>query len=190
MIPFIPLSIIATLDDGDRLFMESLYDKFSRLMFKKAREYFQDQYDVEDVVQQACIKLIKYLPTIKKLKRNALPVYIVYVIRSCSMDIYRKQKTERSIFFSDMHEDFEETIVDDFDLEEQANLAMSTDKLAQAILELPERDQFVLNAKYLMGWSFAEIAETLGVQEVSVRTRLFRAKRKALQILRGGLHEE
>ena len=103
--------------ESDRLFLEMLYDNYNGLMFNQARRYFQNQADIEDVVQQAFVRLIKYLPTIKKLNRNTLAVYIVNVIRSCSMDIYRKRKIEKETNFSDFFEDFEETVVDDFDLD-------------------------------------------------------------------------
>ena len=73
--------------ESDRLFLEELYDNYNNLMFKQARRFLQNQADVEDVVQQSFVKLIRYLPTLKKINRNTLSVYIVNVIRSCSIDI-------------------------------------------------------------------------------------------------------
>ncbi|MGB4595211.1 MAG: RNA polymerase sigma factor [Anaerolineaceae bacterium] len=183
------LSIRASMEESDRQFMERLYHDFHRLMFKQARRYFQDQVDIEDVVQQSFVKLIKYLPTIKKLKRNTLAVYIVNVIRSCSMDIYRKSEIERETSFIDIFEGFEETVVDDFDLDSLMDISFSLDQLADALLQLPEGLQFVLEAKYLQCWSDAEIAAVLGIKKETVRTRLFRAKKKALLILLRGKNE-
>ena len=190
MLPLIPLTVLSTLDESDRLFMESLYQNYHKLMFKHARRYFQEQDIIEDIVQQTCVKLIRYLPTIKRLDCNFLPAYIVNIVTSVSIDFFRKQRAGRAVYFSEMYEGYEETLLDEFDLEDEVLSTLSSKKLALAILKLPEQDQFVLNAKYLMGWSNAEIAETLGIQKITVRTRLLRAKRKALQVLRGGLHEE
>ena len=176
--------------ESDRLFLEMLYDNYNGLMFNQARRYFQNQADIEDVVQQSLVKLIKYLPTIRKLNRNILAAYIVNVIRSCSMDIYRKRKIEKETNFSDFFEGFEENVVDDVDFDCLMEIAVSSEEIAKAILRLPEKDQFVLNAKYLMGWSDAEISSTLNMNKVTVRTRLYRAKRKVLNLLKGGLGEE
>ena len=176
--------------ESDRLFLEMLYDNYNWLMFKHAWRYFQNQTDVEDVVQQSFLKLIRYLPTIKNLKRNTLAVYIVNVIRSCSMDIYRKRKIEQETNFSDLFEGFEETLVDDFDPDCLMDSLFSMQQLAQVISQLPEKDRFVLEAKYLQSWCDSEIAQVLGTKENSVRTRLLRARNRALQMLLRGKHEE
>lgn len=176
--------------ESDRLFLEMLYDNYNGLMFNQARRYFQNQADIEDVVQQSFVKLMKYLPTIRKLNRNILAAYIVNVIRSCSMDIYRKRKIEKETNFSDFFEDFEETVVDDFDLDCMVEKSLCVEQLTNAILQLPEQDQFVLEAKYLQCWSDSEIAEVLGIKANTVRTRLFRAKKKSILILSRGKNED
>ncbi len=176
--------------ESNRLFLEMLYDNYNGLMFNQARRYFQNQADIEDVVQQSFIKLFKYLPTIRKLNRNTLAAYIVNVIRSCSMDIYRQRKVEKETNFSDFFEGFEETVVDDFDLECLIEKSLSVKQLTNVILQLPEQDQFVLDAKYLQCWSDSEIAEVLGIKANTVRTRLFRAKKRVLLILCRGKNED
>ena len=176
--------------ESDRLFLEMLYDNYNGLMFNQARRYFQNQADIEDVVQQSFIKLFKYLPTIRKLNRNTLAAYIVNVIRSCSMDIYRQRKVEKETNFSDFFEGFEETVVDDFDLECLIEKSLSVKQLTNVILQLPEQDQFVLDAKYLQCWSDSEIDEVLGIKANTVRTRLFRAKKRVLLILCRGKNED
>jgi RNA polymerase sigma-70 factor (ECF subfamily) len=176
--------------ESDRLFLEMLYDNYNWLMFKHAWRFFQDQTDVEDVVQQSFLKLIRYLPTLKKLNRNTLAVYIVNVIRSCSMDIYRKRKIEQETNFSDLFEGFEETLVDDFDTDCVMDTFISMQQITNAISQLPEKDQFVLEAKYLQCWRDSEIAEVLGIKKNTVRTRLFRAKNKVLEIILRGKNEE
>jgi RNA polymerase sigma-70 factor (ECF subfamily) len=176
--------------ESDRLFLEMLYDSYKNLMFKQAWGYFQNQSDVEDVVQQSFVRLIMYLPTLKKLNRNTLAVYIVNVIRSCSIDLCRKRKIEKETNFSDFFEGYEETLEDDFDSDYVMDTFFSMQQLTNAISKLPEEDQFVLQAKYLQYWRDSEIAEVLGIKEDTVRTRLFRAKNRALQILAGGKNEE
>ena len=52
------------------------------------------------------------------------------------------------------------------------------------------RNQFVLEAKYLQCWRDSEIAEVLGIKKNTVRTRLFRAKNKVLEIILRGNNEE
>ena len=176
--------------ESDRLFLEMLYDNYNWLMFKHAWRYFQNQTDVEDVVQQSFLKLIRYLPTLKKLNRNTLAVYIVNVIRSCSIDICRKRKTEKENNFSDFFEGYEETLEDDYDTDCVMENFLSMQQLTNAISQLPEKNQFILEAKYLQSWSDSEISEIFGIKKNTVRTRLFRAKNKVLEIILRGKNEE
>ena len=57
------------------------------------------------------------------------------------MDIYRKRKIEKETNFSDFFEDFEETVVDDFDLDCLTEKSLCVEQLTNAILQLPEQDQ-------------------------------------------------
>lgn len=177
------------MDKSDRLYIEKLYHDYHRLMFKQARRYFQDQNQLEDIVQLTCLKLIRYLPTIKQLSSNTLAAYIVSIVRSVSIDYYRNQDTARTTSFIDLDESFEENLRDPFDLVDLEQNATTIEKLKWVILQLPEEDQLVLLGKYLYGWSDSELAGSLGVKSVTVRSRLFRAKKKALQLL-GDMDEE
>jgi len=106
------------------------------------------------------------------------------------MDIYRKRKIEQETNFSDLFEGFEETLVDDFDTDCVMDTFISMQQITNAISQLPEKDQFVLEAKYLQCWRDSEIAEVLGIKKNTVRTRLFRAKNKVLEIILRGKNEE
>lgn len=190
MIPFPSSSPQKILDEHDRKFMEKLYHDYHRLMFKQARRYSQDQSLIEDIVQQTFVKLIRYLPTIQTLKCNTLAAYIVNVVKSVAMDFYRKQSSEKAINFVDCSDNFEEALDDDFELESFVHDSLEFEHLKQAILDLSETDQFLLKAKYLQQWHDDEIAAVLGIKKGTVRTRLFRARKKALVLWMRGHHEE
>ena len=59
MISFI-VSAIEDMDDRD--FMESLYYSYKRLMYSEIRKIVHDTWDVEDVLQNTLIRLIKKIP--------------------------------------------------------------------------------------------------------------------------------
>lgn len=45
-------------------------------------------------------------------------------------------------------------------------------------------ERLLLEQKYVLGWSDNELASMLGIQPQSVRMRLTRAKRKAIQLMK------
>lgn len=56
---FFPICISAIGDESDRRFMERLYAENQMIMFKMARSFTSSNQDAEDVVNSACLALIK-----------------------------------------------------------------------------------------------------------------------------------
>ena len=168
--------------EEERKFMERLYQEFHLLIYNHACRYFSDQSQIDDLVQQTYLKLMKYLPKLRSLERNILPGYIVNVVKSLAIDELRKNQRARSINFSDLEEDFEEKFVDPKNLEADSWASIEIGQFVRVLLKLPESDQFILKAKYFLGWCDKDIAKTLGIKENALRVRLHRAKQKAIAI--------
>jgi len=177
LIPSFLLSADHILDESEKCFIDLLYGDYSKLMFLQANRILENGNDVEDAVQQAWLNIIKYLPKLKLLNCDVLPLYIVTIVKHCAIDLIRKERGQRSIVFSDFFEGFEECIKDDCFETVIENLEMK-DKIASAIQHLTEEDQFLLHSKYVMGWTNDEIADYLGVKSNSVRTIIYRIRKK------------
>lgn len=174
--------IIGALEDqGDRAFMENLYRNFERLMFSTARKYVQALPDQKDIVQDAMEKLIKKITTIRPMNRCALSCYIVYTVRSTSIDFLRKQKkgVERNTSI-DLSESSElEAITPTLD-----DLTILGERLALLQSQwpnLPEEDRILLEGKYVWGYTDQELAVKLKCQPSSIRMKLTRARRRAFE---------
>lgn len=66
----------------------------------------------------------------------------------------------------------------------------STESLVRGIIteqmsHLPNEDREILAGKYLLGLSYQELADSLGIKEGSVRVRCFRAKERLRESLQG-----
>lgn len=59
------------------------------------------------------------------------------------------------------------------------------DIIVEHIAKLPDEDREILAGKYLLGLSYKELSESLGIKEGAVRVRCFRAKEKLRAILSG-----
>ncbi|MDO8681868.1 MAG: RNA polymerase sigma factor [Armatimonadota bacterium] len=55
----------------------------------------------------------------------------------------------------------------------------------EQMLKLAEEDREILAGKYLLGLSYKELADSLGIKEGAVRVRCLRAKERLREILRG-----
>lgn len=56
--------------------------------------------------------------------------------------------------------------------------------------KLPETDQIILRGLYQYDMSRSELAKKLGIKPASIRTYISRAKKHALQLMRGEFDEK
>lgn len=165
-------------DPSDRKFMDQVYQEFERTMFHIACKYTSCRMDQEDIVQDGVLKLIKNISTIRPMGRCILASYIVFTIRSISIDFLRGQKAKGSKVSSMEDEPFFELESPSLPLDDQL---ISAERLTELWGYLSEEDRVLFEGKYLLGRTDEELAMLLNCQPDSVRMKLTRARRKALK---------
>ena len=170
-------------DMSDKAFMRWLYDEFHRLMYATARKYTDSQPVCEDIVQDALEKLIPRAQLLRGLKRCALASYVVSTVRNTAINHLKKQGQEKNWCDSLDDEMYDQLWANAPSLEEMLLLSEQREELGQLLKELPEEDAALLEGKYLLCQTDAELAEALGCKPGSIRMKLTRARRKAFQRL-------
>ena len=184
----VAFAISAIENDYEREFMIKLYNKYYSVSKNRAFAILHDFDAVEEVVQDAFVKLIEHLPTIMTLEENAVPAYVIATVKNTTIDYFRKRNTENASMYS-----FDEgicagTLADTSPLPEDLYLQQEKiDELSSVLNKLPEKYRILLEAKYILGQSDKEIGKTLGISENSVRMYLTRARRKAYELMKGGI---
>ena len=169
-------------EEDNREFVNNIYVNYSKLMFKCAHHFFEKKEDAEDIVQLSFIKINKNLNKIRQLNGNSLASYIVSIVKHTAIDQIRRNQRDRQDVFSDFDEFFEERLTDDTDIEEALLDKLTESRLKRALLKLSDEHQEILEAKYLLDMNDAEIAEEMNIKRGTVRSRLSRARQKALEI--------
>lgn len=165
-------------------FMRDLYDRYSRLMFAEALRRVSNRQDCEDIVQDAVESLCEKADTLRALPPAALPAYVVYTVKHKSINFLRHQAvvTRHTAGLED-GEDLESPMPSP---EELAELRERVDGLGRVWPLLPEEDQELLYRKYVLGQDNEELAEVFRCRRDSVRMRLYRARRRAMTLMKGG----
>lgn len=88
------LNLVDTPEEKSKF--KQLYDKYRNLMFFCAKEILKDDGLAEDAVQEALIKLTKYLKKINEVECHKTKHFIVIIVESASKDIYRREKGRRA----------------------------------------------------------------------------------------------
>lgn len=177
-----PIVILAITDDSDREFMKALYVKYHLTMFRMARALTDSKYDAEDVVSDACVSLIQKVSVLRQLDCNVLEGYIISTTKNAAYMLHRKKNARREVSSEEafLFAESETSAPDERILQE-----CTINELMNALDQLPESYQAIIRMKYFEKLSDREIAKMLSIQEVSVRSRLTRARKRIYELLGG-----
>ncbi len=99
------LNLVDTPEEKSKF--KQLYDKYRNLMFFCAKEILKDDGLAQDAVQEALIKLTKYLKKINEVDCHKTKHFIVIIVESASKDIYRREKRQKSISWEEIGENYD-----------------------------------------------------------------------------------
>lgn len=177
----ITLNVIELEAQSDREFMERLYQDNKRLMFNTVRRYVKSPQDQEDIIQSSIEKLIKKISVLRNMNCCKLTGYIVNTIRNTSIDFIHKRDRINCHNVSLDEDKLSKTEVGDYLVGE--SLSDASIRLREIWPELPDDDRFLLEGKYVWGLSDRELSIQLHCGQDSVRMKLTRARRRALELI-------
>lgn len=177
----IPLVILAIEEEDSRAFMIRLYEENISWILSMARQWFSRPEDAEDAAYETVARLVDKIALLKTLEAQQQRAYILTTVRHIAINRHLRHSDWQEVRF-DILEEFivapEGEVPDELLLREQRNA-----RLREILKTLEPEDRVVLEERYLLQWSDAEIAKGLGIQPNSVRMRLTRAKRRLAKAL-------
>ena len=176
--------LTATIEsDTDREFMMRLYTEYYPLMRSKAYGIVREYAIVDDLVNDACVRLIGKISLLRDFDCCKLAAYIVYTVRSVSVDYIRRQSAQNKRVQAGFTAD--DDVADNGKSTEEIMIqSEEIDALRSAVMKLPERERDILHFKYTLEMKDAEIAQTFGIQPSSVRSLISRTRRKVYELIR------
>lgn len=162
---------------GDGACFEELVRRYMKPIFNFAYRMTGNHAEADDVAQDVFVQIYRSLPS-ARLDLPFRPWLYVIARNKCLDSLKRKS----ALSFSALEDP--ETLESPIDavadpdplpdaVLESADLQRI---LREAIVQLPEKYRTVVSLRYAGGLSFAEIAETLGLPENTVKTHFQRAK--------------
>ena len=168
------MSLIDSDESKDKF--ESLYLKYRKHMKHIAMKILDDEHLAEDAVHNAFVKIISNLEKFNKIDCQETRNLIVIIIRSVSIDMYRKRKRE-----------FENTDILQNDISAETDFSMiEVADILNEIDVLPDIYKDILLLKVEYGYKDREIAKLLGLKIDTVSKRLERARKQLKKQLNEG----
>ncbi|MBN2879375.1 MAG: sigma-70 family RNA polymerase sigma factor [Clostridia bacterium] len=169
------------LSDDEKEKITQIYYEYRKLMMAIALKYFKDSTKAEDVVQESFFKIRKNLTIISSLTGNKQRAYIVYIVKSVSIDYLRKNSRQSKNVSIDETFDIESA---DYSPYNELYLKEIRLNISRILLELDERDANVLIGKFYYGYTTKELCEMFEVESQNTMLSIIhRARKKFIKLL-------
>ncbi len=171
---------LPALQAGDQRELARLVDIYSERVYRLALKILNDPQDAEDILQDTFLKAMRALPTFEG--RSSLSTWIYRIATNEALMLLRKRKHGNSSLDDVKYDESEEgerelQIIDWCCLPERELISGEARKfLDKAIESLPDLLKLVFILRDIEGLSIRETAEALNLTEVTVKTRLLRAR--------------
>lgn len=177
-------SLIQKAQKGDMAAFETLVRQHERLVYNLALRTLGNDADAQDAAQEAFIKAWTGLGSFRG--DSKFSVWLYRLTNNVCLDMLRKRKNE-AISLTQADEDGEDTTLDIPDessspqhiLEKKEQM----ESLQKAIDALPEDYRRVLILREVSDLSYDDIARALNMDLGTVKSRIFRARKKLCAIL-------
>jgi RNA polymerase sigma-70 factor (ECF subfamily) len=149
-----------------------------------AYQYLRDAHDADEAVQDAFVKVFTHITSY----REDLPfeVWFTRILVNACLDL-RKSRSRRLRWAVPMSATSEvapaEPVAPDPSPEQRLVSRERTTEITAAVDSLPDRQRTVFTLCRLAEQTTAEVSQTLGLSEATVRVHLFRAVRKLRRVL-------
>lgn len=157
--------------EDDQIKFNIIFNRYYRLMGFVAKGILKSQDDVEDVVQEALIKIAKNISKISEPESLKTKSFVVLITENTAKDFLRSNKiisvelTDDNINEDDLKKDID-----------------TLDELACIILKLPDKYRDMLLLKHYYGFSLLEISKLLGISLSNAQKLEQRVKLKLKQL--------
>lgn len=181
------LSLILTYEGSpsDKEFIMQMYLQNRRLIYACAVK-FSSSEEAEDIAQEAMIRLMEKIDTLRKLSGCTLRQYIVYTIRSVAFNQHAAQNRKKRSAAATVSLDGMEQLdahQEELALDALAQVVEHRECLRTVWRELSEEERILLEGKYVWGYSDQELSQLLGCKADSIRMKLTRTRRHAADVL-------
>lgn len=176
---------LASLDtDAERAKMAEIYDEHKHVMLRYALQITKIKEIAEDAVHNAFLAAIKHKDKYFALDSRELRNKLIVITKNKCIDILR----QKNVYADDPVDEMDDVLVSkDLPIEDQIIKSDEYEALRKHIASLDETSRLILEMKYLIGMTYKEIGEELGISPKHVDTKIMRAKEKVRkQQARGG----
>src|ERR1017187_4519916 len=181
------VALVRRAQEGDTAAFRLLVERYQSKVFSIIHGILRNRNDVEDIAQQVFTKVWFALKGFDF--RSSLVTWLYKITVNECYDYLRKQKVRKLTYEADLSEDEARRVGDVEDARHSGSLAtdnaMAERQYVMRLMErLSEEERTLLIMKEVDGYSVEELAGMNGMNENTVKVKLFRARQKLMKAAR------
>lgn len=166
------LILFAFETEAEKNTFEYIYEKYKRLLWRKAFDILKDYALAEDAVSEAFIRVYRHFHRIEDADSGQTAAFLVTIVKNIAINLYHKRNKNLPTDFSEFEQE------DSFNLENSVAEKDEAERAVQLVDSLNEELRAVFLLKYAHDLPHKEIGRLLNISENNVTVRLHRAKKK------------
>jgi len=178
-------AIINAVLKGDTNAYEYLVKEYEKNVYNLALRMTGNSEDAYDMSQEAFIKAYNSLGSFRG--DSKFSVWLYRIVSNVCLDFLRSRNRRATVSLSMENDDGEEVELDVADEASSPQLlldrSLTRDAVRRGLQSLPPDHREILLLREIQGMSYDEIAETLDLEVGTVKSRIFRARKKLCAFL-------
>jgi len=176
-------ALVRRAQSGDEGAFREIVEKYQSKVFSIIHGIVRQRNDVEDIAQQVFAKV--YLSIRNFDFRSSLITWIYKITVNECFDYLRKRKVRKLVYESDLSEDEVRRVENTEPSVDRQPLADATlarrDYVLKLLTRVSEEERMLLMMKEVEGYSVEELAQMTGMNENTIKVKLFRARQKLVR---------
>jgi RNA polymerase sigma-70 factor, ECF subfamily len=176
-------SLVRRAQAGDESAFREIVERYQSKVFSIIHGIVRQRNDVEDIAQQVFAKV--YLSLKSFDFRSSLITWIYKITVNECFDYLRKRKVRKLVYESDLSEDEVRRVENtepSIDRQTPADTTLAQrDYVVKLLTRVSEEERMLLMMKEVEGYSVEELAERTGMNENTIKVKLFRARQKLVK---------
>ncbi len=177
-------ALVKRVQAGDEIAFRDLVERYQAKIFSIIYGILRNRNDAEDIAQQVFSKV--YFSIGKFDFRSSLLTWIYKITVNECYDYLRKKRVRKLVYESDFTEDDVRTMENTEQTAEQVRPVDVTlaqrDLVMKLLSKLSEDDRNLLMLKEVEGHSVEELAQMTGMNQNTIKVKLFRARQKLVKV--------
>ena len=179
------LKLVRRVQAGDAEAFEDLVRAHEKTVYNLALRMTGNPQDAEDMAQEAFLKAYRSLPDFRG--ESKFSVWLYRITANVCLDFLRRKRRADAISLTvedDEGDEVQWEIPDERVLpERELERKLTRDAVRRGLAALPEEQREILLLREIRGLSYEEIGEILDLEPGTVKSRIFRARKRLCAFL-------